>query len=289
MTIDKNTVDCFGLTDVGKVRKVNEDQFLIASMRKVMEIEQTSLPSHTREQLHSAAMARLLLVADGVGGSQAGEEASGLALQTVAAYVTTSMKCFYQLDQRLEGDLMSELESSVQKSHAMVQSAAEGVPNLEGMATTLTVVHLLWPTAYMVQVGDSRCYLYRNEELKQLTKDQTMAQDLVESGVLPAELAEETRWSQVLSSAVGKEIEPVTSKVSLEPADSLMLCTDGLTKHLSMLCTDGLTKHLSRPEIAAHLEVATSAEAACRALVNGALEAGGVDNVTVVVARFDEA
>jgi protein phosphatase len=268
------SVDCFGLTDVGRVRQVNEDHFLIASMRKVMEIEQTSLPTPTRDQLHSGAMARLLLVADGVGGSRAGEEASGLALQTVAAYVTTSMRCFYQLDQQLSGDLMSELESSVQKSHAMVRSAAEGKPSLEGMATTLTVVHVLWPTAYMVQVGDSRCYLHRAGELEQLTRDQTMAQDLVESGVLPPELAEETRWSHVLSSAVGKEIQPVTSKVELDIGDSLLLCTDGLTKHLS------------NREILSCMEGAESAEEVCRDLVAGALEAGGSDNVTVVVARF---
>lgn len=267
-------VDCHGLTEVGKVRRVNQDQFLIASMRKVMEIEQTSLPKHTREQLHSGAMARLLLVADGVGGSAAGEEASGLALETVAAYVTTSMRCFYQLDRKLESDLLGELTKSVQQSHAMVQAAAEQTPEWEGMATTLTVVHLLWPTAYLVQVGDSRCYLYRAAELTQLTRDQTMAQDLVEQGVLPADLAEDTRWSNVLSGAVGKEIEPAASKVTLEPNDSLLLCTDGLTKHVT------------QEQIARLLGAATSAESACRALVAASLEGGGSDNITVVVARF---
>ncbi len=272
---DKVRVDCFGLTDVGKVRKVNEDQFLIASMRKVMEIEQTSLPKDTREDLHGGAMARLLLVADGVGGSAAGEEASGLALETVAAYVTTSMRCFYQLDRKLEGDLLSELEHSVRQSHAMVMSAGEGDPDRWGMATTLTVVHVLWPTAYMVQVGDSRCYLYRDSNLSQLTRDQTLAQDLVDRGILPAEQAEESRWSNVLSSAVGKEIEPVTSKAALEAGDSLVLCTDGLTRHVSDV------------EIASRMAAGNTAEASCRSLVAGALEGGGTDNVTVVVAKFE--
>lgn len=274
MTNDELQVDCYGLTDVGKVRRVNEDQFLIASMRKVMEIEQTSLPRHTREQMHSRAMARLLLVADGVGGSAAGEEASGLALETVATYVTTTMKCFYQLDKQLESDLMSELRSSVQKSHAMVQSAAESTPERQGMATTLTVVHVLWPTAYIVHVGDSRCYLFRDSGLTQLTRDQTLAQDLVEKGVLEADRADDSEWSDLLSGAVGAQIAPDTSKVELQRHDTLLLCTDGLTKHLK----PGDITHV--------LRAAESAEGACRNLVTSALDRGGTDNVTVVVGRF---
>jgi len=268
------TVDIYGLTDKGLVRKVNEDQFLIASMRKVMEIEQTSLPHHTRERLDGGAMARLLLVADGVGGGAAGEEASGLALEAVADYVTTTMKCFYQLDRSLEDDLMQELMSSVQKSHLLVQSAAEAVPERHGMATTLTVVHVLWPSAYIVHVGDSRCYRLRGSELTQLTRDQTMAQELVDQGLLTPELAGESRWSHLLSSAVGRDIRPATSRVDLARGDTLLLCTDGLTKHLNGTQTTEC------------LRSADGAEAACRALVKAALDDGGSDNVTVVVARF---
>ncbi len=275
MVITGVNIDVFGLTDTGKVRKVNEDQFLIASMHKVMEIEQTSLPSHAREHLDSGAMARLLLVADGVGGSAAGDEASGLAVETVASYVTNSMRCFYQLDKQLEDDLMSELESSVKKSHAMVQSAAEKMPDREGMATTLTVVHVLWPTVYIVQVGDSRCYRLRGGALTQLTRDQTMAQSLVDQGVLAPEHADESRWSHLLSSAVGKEIAPATSKEHLEVGDALVLCTDGLTKHVS------------KEDIARHVTAAASAQDACERLVAAALDDGGSDNVTVVVSLFN--
>jgi len=274
MTDNDLQVDCYGLTDVGKVRKVNEDQFLIASMRKVMEIEQSSLPRQTREQMHGRAMARLLLVADGVGGAAAGEEASGLALETVATYVTTTMKCFYQLDKQFEGDLLSELEHSVRQSHAIVQSAAESTPERQGMATTLTVVHVLWPTAYLVHVGDSRCYLFRDSGLTQLTRDQTLAQDMVERGVLTADRADDSEWSHMLSGAVGAQIAPDTSKVELARGDTLLLCTDGLTKHLKTA------------QITDVLRVAESAEGACRKLVTTALDRGGTDNVTVVVSRF---
>jgi protein phosphatase len=274
MTITNVDVDVFGLSDTGKVRKVNEDQFLVASMHKVMEIEQTSLPSQAREHLDSGAMARLLLVADGVGGSAAGEEASGLAVETVAGYVTNSMRCFYQLDKRLEEDLMSELESSVKKSHAMVQSVAEREPDYEGMATTLTVVHVLWPAVYIVQVGDSRCYRLRDGELEQLTKDQTMAQNLVDQGVLDPERADQSRWSHMLSSAVGKEITPVTSKEELQVGDALVLCTDGLTKHVS---NEDIVKHVMNSD---------SSQEACERLISAALDDGGSDNVTVVVSLF---
>jgi len=267
-------VDRFGLTDRGKVRKINQDQFLIASMHKLMQIEHTSLPNHTRDRLQSGAMAHLLLVADGVGGSAAGEEASGLALEAVAYYVTTSMRCFYQLENGRESDLLDELEEAVRKSHAMVRSAAASSPELRGMATTLTVVHVLWPRAYVVQVGDSRCYLYRDSALTQLTTDQTVAQGLVNEGVLSPDAAEHSPLSNVLSSAVGRDINPVTSTVLLTPGDVLLLCTDGLTKHLSA------------KQIAEHLAAAESAESACRALVAAALSAGGTDNVTTVVSRF---
>jgi len=181
---------------------------------------------------------------------------------------------YYQLDKQFEGDLLSELEHSVRQSHAIVQSAAESTPERQGMATTLTVVHVLWPTAYLVHVGDSRCYLFRDSGLTQLTRDQTLAQDMVERGVLTADRADDSEWSHMLSGAVGAQIAPDTSKVELARGDTLLLCTDGLTKHLKTA------------QITDVLRVAESAEGACRKLVTTALDRGGTDNVTVVVSRF---
>ena len=267
-------VDCFGLTDCGKVRKINQDQFLIATMHKLMEIQQTSLPNQTRDHLTSGAMARLFLVADGVGGAAAGEEASGLALESVASYVTTSMQCFYRLEKDVDSDLMDALETSVRNSHQMVRSAAASNPAYRGMATTLTVVHVLWPRAYIVQVGDSRCYLFRDAEVTQLTRDQTLAQGLVDEGVMSADTAEHSPLSNVLSSAVGKQITPATSSVHLESDDALLLCSDGLTKHV----TD--------EQIREFLAGEDSAETICRNLVTSALDGGGTDNVTAVVCKF---
>lgn len=184
------------------------------------------------------------------------------------------MKCFYQLDSQLEGDLLSALESSVRKSDAMVKAEAEKLEGDKRMATTLTVAHILWPHVYLVQVGDSRCYLLRDKKLKQLTADQTVAQQMVESGLLSADKAEHSKWRNVLSSAVGVHANPTTSTVELQQGDFLLLCSDGLTKHVP---DEG---------IAEMLRTASSAEGACRALISAALDAGGTDNVTAVVSRF---
>ncbi len=275
MAPDEVRRDCYGLTDRGKVRDTNEDQFLVASMHKLMNIEHTSLPNHTQDQLRSGAMARLLLVADGVGGGPAGEEASGLALETVAQYVTTSMRCFYRQERGYdETELVKDLESSVRMSHTTIQLQASQSVEHTGMATTLTLAHVLWPRAHIVQVGDSRCYLFRDGSLRQVTTDQTLAQGLVDEGVMNPDTANDSPLSGVLASAVGNEIFPETFIVQLRLGDVLLLCTDGLTNHVV------------DETIAEHLCGNQTSEEVCRKLVNTALENGGTDNVTVVVCQI---
>ncbi|NNG15992.1 MAG: serine/threonine-protein phosphatase, partial [Gemmatimonadales bacterium] len=127
------------------------------------------------------------------------------------------------------------------------------------------------------QVGDSRLYLQRDGWLDQITRDQTMAEDLVDQGILKPELAQKSRWSNVLSSAVGGRnptVDPVLYDLGLTLDDVLLLCSDGLTKHVS------------DPEISDILTSSATAEDACKFLVQAALDGGGTDNVTVVVARF---
>jgi protein phosphatase len=270
-------VDSYGSTDVGKVRKENQDQFLIAALHKVVEIQGTSIPGSYRKRFDSGARALLLMVADGVGGHAGGEEASSVTLDAVTSYVTNSMRCFYKLDDQLPSDLLQELASSVQRSHAAVLDRAQEDPERSGMATTLTMAHVLWPRVYTVQIGDSRCYHLRGDAFSQVTRDQTVVQLLVEEGTLSPSDAQQSPYSSVLSQAIGggaPEVEPEISKVDLATGDTLMLCTDGLTRHLS------------DEEIAGKLRAAATAQEACEDLVVAALDAGGRDNVTVVVARF---
>lgn len=277
LMFDGVDVDSFGCTDKGKVRDLNEDQYLVAALHKVTEIEHTSIPQQYRRRFDSGARALLLLVADGVGGSAAGEEASSITLDSIVDYVTNSMRCFYKMDDQLPEELLLELAASIKRSHATVRSEAGRVSEHRTMATTLTMAHILWPRVYVVQIGDSRCYHLRGTTLVQVTKDQTLVQSLVDEGVLSQEDAKRSPFSNVLAQAIGaeeNEIHPVISKVTLARGDALLLCTDGLTRHVS----DDVITDVLRAE--------ASARPACERLMNAALDAGGKDNITVVVSRF---
>ena len=273
-------MDVAGATDTGKARPRNEDQYLIASLRRVIEIQETSIPTEGRPDFARGASALLLLVADGVGGGKGGQEASSRTVDTIVRYVAGSSLFFANLSEDTQRALLHDLVLSVQWSHAAVRNEAASRTSLESMATTLTMVFALWPRAYVVQVGDSRCYHWRRAALTQVTRDQTLAQDMVDQGLIPASAAERSPLSHVLSQAVGgskeSEISPTISSYDLEPGDALLLCTDGLTKHVA------------EPRIAEVVERAESAKAACDQLVEETLAGGGSDNVTVVVARFTD-
>ena len=270
-------VDTHGLTDIGRERRDNQDQFLVAALHKVVEITETSLPPQYRTRFDSGARALLLLVADGVGGQSGGGEASSITLDTIVDYVTNSMRCFYKLDEQVQQDLLAELALSVQRSHAKVREQAAREGRAVPMATTLTMAHVLWPRAYVVQIGDSRCYHLRGPALRQLTRDQTFAQELLDRGAFTPEEADQSPLSQVLTKAIGganEDLVPEIGQVALQPGDALVLCTDGLNKHVP----DGA--------IARILSSSAGAKAACEELVRAALDGGGSDNVTVVVSRF---
>lgn len=269
-------VDVRGRTDIGKVRRKNQDHFLVAALHKVIDIHDTSLPDSYRERFDSGARALLFLVADGVGGGPSGEVASTLTLDAIMKYVTNSMRCFYKLDQVAGLDLMRELATSVQESHIRLRAESEQDPEVAGMATTVTMAHILWPRAYMVHIGDSRAYHLRGGVLTQITKDQTVSQALIESGAMTEEQAATSPYANMLTQAVGAsdELEPALSSVELQTGDSLLMCTDGLTKHVPPA------------DIARILQDHATAEAASGALVDAALAGGGTDNVTALVARF---
>ena len=268
-------VDVFGLTDTGRARSRNDDHFLIASLHKLLRVHQTSLPDEERPNLVSESRGWLFLVADGVGGRPDGELASGAALRSVAEYVTNFTDLYRRIDPARETEFLRELQKSVQLSHEMLQEQAATAHGGRGQATTLTMVAALWPRAYLVQVGDSRCYRLRAGVLEQMSKDQTMAQQLLDAGALTPEQAEASPLNNILVSALGgKDATLMTASADVQWGDVMLLCTDGLTKHVE------------NEEITAILEEMDSAQAGCRTLVDLALERGGTDNVTVVLARL---
>ena len=264
-------IDIFALTHPGKVRLVNQDQFLIASLHKTMQVHASSVPPEELGDLTSENRFYLCMVADGVGGRPGGEFASGTALKTIAQYATHTLRLSYRHDPAQEGKFLEELERAVEESHSAV------LEDPQSSATTLTMVMFRWPRAYLVHVGDSRCYRLRDGQLEQLTKDQTMAQALVDAGVLPPARASETRWAHVLSSALGAQA-----------ATPMITVTEQRWEDVMLLCTDGLTKHVADPEIAEQLATVKSSEQICRNLLDLTLSRGASDNVTVLAGRLRE-
>lgn len=269
-------VDVFGMTHVGKVRQENQDCFLVASLHKSMQVHHTNLPEAELGELRSPSRGYVFLVADGVGGVPGGQDASRTALSAIVDYVLQAMDLYVQLDPDVEPRFLAQLQRSVEQSHEVVRQAGEAdVGGHPGMATTLTMVCIRWPRGYLVHVGDSRCYMLRDGELMLLTKDQTMAQAMVDAGTLSPDQAEESNLKHVLYSAIGAlRAEPMTYSTTLRHSDIMMICSDGITKHV----TDD--------EIREHLQGCTSAEATAKALVQLALDRGGSDNTTVVIGRI---
>jgi len=266
-------IDVFGLTHMGLVRKSNQDHFLLAAIQKRVEIYQTSLVEPQRLPLGNERLAVLAMVADGVGTGQ-GETASRTALENVAQYVSQSV-ALYTSGADTGGDaFVEELQDVALKAHAAVAERRKQEPAVRSMATTLTLWIGVWPWLYLLQVGDSRYYLYRDGVLSQVSRDQTLAQDLVDQGVFTRATGEHSRLAHVLSSAIGGEqATPVVTRLRSEWGN------------VHLLCSDGLTKHVTDEQIAARLAAMTSSKQVAEQLLQDALDGGGTDNITIIVGR----
>ena len=264
-------IDIHGLTHVGKVRKENQDHFLLATVNKQVNVLATNLGPQKHLPVGEQRVAFIVMVADGVGGLEGGAEASATALESVMQYVNDSMSCLYDRNVT-EKAFTEQLQQCVLRSHDAIlarraESGQEGT-----MATTLTLFMGVWPVYYVVQVGDSRYYLWRDGQLTQLTRDQTVAQELVDQGILTRAQAPHTQFAHVLSSALGADTaEPVVTRLQAD------------WNNVHLFCSDGLTKHVSDEKIAERLRTMTSAKQVCEQLLQDALDAGGTDNITIVV------
>ena len=270
-------IDVYGLTHVGRTRESNQDHFLISALRKHVEVLGTSLPDAAAAVSAGERFAFLAMVADGVGGGSRGEEASRIAVERITAYVAHSMRCYYRADLGDDDAFGEALAEAATRCHGTIVQEAEADPDRRGMATTLTLWLGVWPHAYLLQVGDSRCYVLRDGALTQLSRDQTMAQELVDTGVITAANAARTRWAHTLSSSIGgSQNAPVVTRL------------DQGWGQVGLLCSDGLTRHVPDERIAERLRTMTSARQACEALLQDALDDGGTDNITIVIGRTIE-
>ena len=267
-------MDLYGLTHPGKVRTENQDQFLVCSLRKEAVVHLTSLAETGNLTAGSERVALLMMVADGVGGGMRGAEASRIALEAVTRYVSRCMACYYAATTGDDRDFFAALQDGALQCHSEILRRGEEDPDYRGMATTLTLYLGHWPRAYLLQVGDSRCYLLRGDKLTQISRDQTMAQELIDAGVMRPSDTAGTRLEHTLSSSIGgRQTAPVVTRFELT-WDTVVL-----------LCSDGLTRHVPDERIAQRLRETRSSKEACEALLADALEGGGSDNITIVVRR----
>ena len=270
-------MDCYGLTDLGCKRPTNQDHYLIADLNKSMRVHDTSLTLDNETRVYGGSQGKLLIVADGMGGEAAGEQACTIAVDQVATYVLNSLAWCFRLEEDSEHDFEDHLKEALESCQKSIQAVVASHPEMQSMGTTMTMVYIVWPRAFVVHVGDSRCYLLRNRQLDQITVDHTVSEMMAEAGQMSREAARHSPMGHALWNVIGgrsDELSVDVYKLTLKRDDILLLCTDGLYD---------MVPHEKLQEL---LNSNTGAEAACRKLVDLANENGGRDNITVIVSHF---
>lgn len=271
-----SALEVAGKSDVGRSREINQDHYLVADLQRLLQIRDTNVAEEECQRLFASPPGHLLVVADGMGGHASGEVASSTAVGSCARYVIDMMQWFIKLSESNEEDFRDELSECLRSVQRRLWSKSNGARR---MGTTVTMAYILWPRMYVVHAGDSRCYVLRNGDLQQVTTDHTLAQQMVDSGAIAPEEAATSRWRHVLWNCVGgsdRTVQPEVTKVVLQPSDRILLCSDGLTGMIE----DG--------EIQEVLESLADCRSATDELVRRSNEAGGKDNITVIVGQFHE-
>ena len=265
-------IDVFGCTHKGLVRESNADHFLVASFHRAILVHAASVPAESLPAFSPDSRGFVLLVADGVGSMAYGAKGSARITDTIARYLTDMAEVSLVAEPSREKEMMQHLRDTVAKTHVELQEFAHDSGG--GAATTITVCHFVWPCVFIAHAGDSRAYRLREGKLERMTTDQTMAQAMIDSGTLTPEAAEKSKFRNVLLSAVGG------SSLDLD-----VMTADVQRNDRWLLCTDGLTRHVSDDEIRAALAAEDGSRTACEKLIDLTLKRGAEDNVTVIASR----
>jgi PPM family protein phosphatase len=191
----------FGLSDRGRVRPSNEDRFAIIELARTMYVHETNLPQAKAQ--YSSNRGHFFLVADGMGGHQAGEVASGLTIETIEEFLLNTLKRFSNLQASEAQNALRELQAALVQADARIFAETEKHPEWQGMGTTLTLAFAVNWTLFIAHAGDSRCYLFSNEELHQITKDHTFTAELIRQGVLSPEGEAQSPFRHVVTNILG--------------------------------------------------------------------------------------
>jgi protein phosphatase len=259
-------VRLFGRTDVGQIREHNEDNFLVADLTR----KSRSLMETDRVQI-VAERGTVLGVCDGMGGAAAGEVASQLAVDIIYEKLT-------QGDPPANhDDLARRLVHAVEEAGGRIFGEARADRTRRGMGTTSTIAALLDSRLFVAQVGDSRAYVLRGDKFVQVSRDQSLVNQLIEAGQLTEEEAETFEHNNIILQALGtaETVQVDLTYVDLRKGDTLLVCSDGLS---GMVRADEM-----REVLLSHREPFD----ACKELVDRANRAGGHDNITVIVAVFE--
>ena len=200
-----------------------------------MVVHRISMALGEQSSLFGDTLGHLLLVAANAS-EIANTQLSTATVKTIADYVLNIIPWFYRLSGRQENDFLQDLISALEQCHERIPAMAKDTPGPTAMGAVLTMAYITWPRLYVIHVGNCRCYLQRGGTLEQITTDHTLAQQLVDSGVLPARDSATSRLSSVLWNAIGgglEDLPPEVYKANLQVGNTLLLCTDGLHKHVS--------------------------------------------------------
>lgn len=254
---------------------------MIADLNKSMLVQSTSLNLDAQSRLYGMSHGKLFMVADGMGGHQGGNRASAMAIDQLINQLLNSVHWFFQMDsdqEVREQGFIEDLKKMLQNAHEAIERESSSDYGYKGMGTTLTLAYVIWPWMYVVHAGDSRCYLLRNDELQQLTRDHTISRQLMEKGGMTAAEAENSPWSNVLYNALGagaSEVDAEIHKVALEPNDIILMCSDGLYRYIK------------DEEIQDMLLSELEPQECCRSFIELANFRGGADNITAIVAKLE--
>jgi protein phosphatase len=273
-------VELHAQTDVGRVRQGNEDNFLVLDLASGASWSGSDGLAEPPEGIRSFEVGGeglVLIVSDGMGGALAGDVASRMAVDSVREMLTEDDEHKTD-DQGAPVALVDCLRNATGYANYAIHRKSLEDPRCSGMGATLTAAAIAGHSMDFVQVGDSRAYVIRGDEIKLATKDQSLVQQLVDVGQITEEDAETHMFRNVILQALGaqSDLTPVISRVRLQRGDIMLLCSDGLSGKMR-------AEEMLQIVADSHGDLA----AACDALIKEANKRGGEDNITVVLARFD--